>query len=152
MHWNKLKIVLLVALSFAIINTGCAPKMINSHLVSLNDANDGGNALEVYILHLSDNSKLNGISSQEFWRQKNDLDQALAGHIVDQDIKTIYPGKVTIIELEPHQDSQFIAFVANFFSPDPNNWFEIINVESWKGKSVYISISNNSIELRENLK
>lgn len=136
--------ILLITLLFF----SCSAKMVNTQLVTSANMHSGS-ALVVYILQLSDDSKLESISREDFWRNPDKISDLLSEHLLEKIARTLHPKEIVTLEIKPLKETKYIAFVGNFLEPDPNSWYQIVSIEDLKQKNIVIGFLENSITVVE---
>jgi len=122
------RLMILSILIIVFLFLSCAAKIVQVKLVPGKTLNSGGNALRILILQLKDDSKLKSISSEDFWKSQN-IESLLGESLIEKTETTLYPETVKPHEITLIKETKFVAFVGDFFTPDPNKWYKVINVE-----------------------
>jgi type VI secretion system VasD/TssJ family lipoprotein len=126
----------------------CGKKVLKVTLIGGLESNQG-NAVDVRIYQLRNDSKFQLATVDAFWKGKNSDEEFLGKEFINKQEKKVRPKEQILLSLQIDVETQFIGVAANFFNPNKDKWRYCIPISKYKHKKVAIVLGENSLVITD---
>ncbi len=128
-----------------ILVSGCgsAPPVVS--IQGASDLNAGGNAANVRVYQLSNNTNFLNTSIEAFWRSD---EEAIGDELLSSESFLLYPNSVEEFELEVDENARYIGVAVDLRQPDRERWRAVYPATDLKKKRIVVSVRTDHLELQ----
>lgn len=131
---------------FVVVASGCgsAPPPVIA-IQGASDLNAGGNAANVRVYQLTNNTNFQSTNIETFWR--NDK-EALGDELISSESFLMYPNSVEEIELDVSEGARYIGVAVDLRQPDRERWRAVYPATDLDGKRILVIVRSDHLELQ----
>ncbi len=127
------------------ILAGCSSNL-QLRFIGHPELNNGGNSVVVRFYQLKSDAGFRQATIESFWQ---DDSKALGNDLLDKMEITLLPGETKAFKVKKQKQAHYIAAAADFFKPDRDNWRQVVSLDTFHGKDVWVVVGSDKIVISE---